>query len=204
MTQDKSRRAPLARGEIRAGADLTFNTPDGANMALVAGEEETPLRAAQLLAALRGALRQYVPGGGEQYLDRYLAAVREESVTYTRDPDAAPFPAADEALRLIQKTCELAEWQQAGGDTYTAAGTLATGMGKLAELLAPYAEAMPKTVIIMRNGNSLQVATSTNTAADIAGLMNAGTPKVYNAVDVNDGRMHYIAVAEIQDVYETP
>lgn len=61
---------------------------------------------------------------------------------------------------------------------------------------------MDKTVIVMRNGNSLQVATSTNTAADIAGLMNAGTPKVYTAIDVNDGLTHNIMVAEIQDVYE--
>ena len=61
-----------------------------------------------------------------------------------------------------------------------------------------------KTIIIMRNGNSLQVPVSTNTAADIAGLMNAGTPKVYSAVDVNDGLTHYVLVSEIQDVYQTP
>lgn len=61
---------------------------------------------------------------------------------------------------------------------------------------------MTKTVIILRNGNSLQIPTSVNTASDVAGLMNAGTPSVYVGTDVNDGLSHHIRVSEIIDVYE--
>jgi len=110
---------------------------------------------------------------------------------------------ADRALTVIEVACLAAEDHVMGGDTVTALEVLTDGMDKLIDILTPYASIMAvKTVIIMRNGNSLQVPIATNTAADIAGLMNAGTPKVYNAVDINDGRMHYIMVAEIQDVYE--
>lgn len=61
---------------------------------------------------------------------------------------------------------------------------------------------MTKTVIILSNGNSLQIPTSVNSAADVAGLMNAGTPAVYAGTDINDGRVHHIRVAAILDVYE--
>ena len=117
-----------------------------------------------------------------------------------------PATVVDAALQLIQEECEHAAIHTARGDVTVAATILARAMGNLADLLAPpYADAMPKTVIVMRNGSSLQVSTTnTNTAADIAGLMNAGTPKVYSAVDVNDGIVHNILVSEIQDVYEAP
>lgn len=109
------------------------------------------------------------------------------------------------ALLLIEEACATAEDQYAGGDTYSALVTLVDMTSDLIDALAPYAGSMAaRTIIVMRNGNSLQVPTTVNTAADIAGLMNAGTPKVYTAVDVNDGRTHNIMVAEIQDVYEVP
>lgn len=62
---------------IRAGFadDATgYNLPLGADMNLVTGETDDP---AVLLAIIRDALFRHVPGGGEQYLDRYLMAVAE-------------------------------------------------------------------------------------------------------------------------------
>lgn len=110
--------------------------------------------------------------------------------------------AVRDALAVIEDACRRSEGQLAGNDDRAALVTLAMGMDKVIDVLRPYAKGMPKTVIILRNGNSLQVLTSTNTAADIAGLMNAGTPAVYVGTDVNDGRLHHIRVSEIIDVYE--
>jgi hypothetical protein len=59
-----------------------------------------------------------------------------------------------------------------------------------------------RTVMILSNNSTFAVPVSVNTAADIAGLMNAGTQKVYSAVDVTDGNMHHVRVDAIIDVYE--
>jgi hypothetical protein len=115
--------------------------------------------------------------------------------------------AVNEALRLIEDACTAAEDQQGGGDTYRALATLATMAGDIITVLAPYAERMPsvpRTIILLSSGSTLQVPTSVNTAADIAGLMNAGTPKVYSAVDLADGFTHNILVSTIVDVYQVP
>lgn len=56
------------------------------------------------------------------------------------------------------------------------------------------------TIIYLGNGQSVQ--TQTNSAADIAGLVNAGTQKIYQCTDAFNGHQHYIVVAHIVEVTE--
>lgn len=129
-------------------------------------------------------------------------------------PDLSARELANRCLEIIEQACATAEDQEGGNDREGAVRTLADMAKDLITVLAPCAYGapresdrlitMPKTVIILRNGNSLQVATTTNTAEDIAGLMNAGTPSVYVAQDVVDGMVHHVRVSEILDVYQMP
>lgn len=50
-------------------------------------EEKTP---AELLAIIRDGLYRYVPGGGEQFLDRYLAAVAAQAPQRATDRNGWP------------------------------------------------------------------------------------------------------------------
>jgi hypothetical protein len=57
------------------------------------------------------------------------------------------------------------------------------------------------TFIYLTNGQSVQ--TTSNNAADIAGLVNAGTPKIYQCNDAQDPNLtHNIVTAHIVDVYD--
>lgn len=59
-----------------------------------------------------------------------------------------------------------------------------------------------KTLIYLTNGQSVQ--TQSNTAADVAGLVNAGTPKIYQCADLMTGQQQYIVTAHIVSVTEIP
>lgn len=58
------------------------------------------------------------------------------------------------------------------------------------------------TLIYLDNGQSVQ--TQSNSAADIAGLVNAGTPKIYQCTDAMTGQQQYIVTAHIVSVTEQP
>lgn len=136
--------------------------------------------------------------------------MKDQTINITVGPSQDARLLARVALRVIERRAAESADHLDGGDVRSAAETLGMMTSQLVTLLAPYAGGgryagvMPKTVIILRNGNSLQVPTTTNSAADIAGLMNAGTPSVYQGTDVNDGLLHHIRVSEILDVYEVP
>lgn len=60
---------------------------------------------------------------------------------------------------------------------------------------------MTVTYIFLDNGQSLQ--TTDNSAADIAGLVNAGTQKIYTCVDHQSaGITHHVVASHIVDVYD--
>lgn len=59
-----------------------------------------------------------------------------------------------------------------------------------------------KTLIQLLDGNN--VWTQTNSAADIAGLINAGVQKIYQCTEMTTGQTHNIVVANIVDVIEVP
>lgn len=59
-----------------------------------------------------------------------------------------------------------------------------------------------KTLIYLDNGQSIQ--TQSNTAADVAGLVNSGQQKIYQCVDLFNGQQHYVVVAHIVEVTEIP
>lgn len=57
-----------------------------------------------------------------------------------------------------------------------------------------------KLIINLSTGQSVQ--TQTNSAADVAGLVNAGVQKIYTCTDLFTGHDHNIVVAQISDFYE--
>lgn len=59
-----------------------------------------------------------------------------------------------------------------------------------------------KLIINMANGQNIQ--TQSNDSGDLAGLINAGTPKVYVCTDRITGNTHSIVVSAITDFYEVP
>lgn len=59
-----------------------------------------------------------------------------------------------------------------------------------------------KTLIQLANNQN--VWTQSNSAADIAGLINAGVDKIYQCTEMTTGQVHNIVVAHIVDVMEVP
>lgn len=57
-----------------------------------------------------------------------------------------------------------------------------------------------KLIINLTTGQGIQ--TQSNSAADLAGLVNAGTQKIYTCTDLFTGHDHNIVVAQISDFYE--
>ena len=108
------------------------------------------------------------------------------------------------ALRLIENACSRAEDQVAGCDIRAALVTLADGMADVIDALAPYAKAMPlpypHTILILTNGSTIR--TTANAPADIAGMINAGTQKIYDCTDLTDGLTHHVMVSAILDFYQ--
>ena len=112
--------------------------------------------------------------------------------------------AVNEALRLAEDACGRAKDQLAGNDDYRALVTLEVAIGKVIDVLAPYAGAMPltypHTILILTNGSTIR--TTANTPADIAGMINAGVQKIYDCADLTDGLTHHVMVSAILDFYE--
>jgi hypothetical protein len=59
-----------------------------------------------------------------------------------------------------------------------------------------------KTLIQLDNGQN--VWTQSNVAADIAGLINAGSQKIYACTEYTTGQPHNIVVSHIIDVIDVP
>jgi hypothetical protein len=57
-----------------------------------------------------------------------------------------------------------------------------------------------KTIIVLAGGQTVQ--TRDNAPSDIAGLVNAGTPKIYACTDALDpAKTHNVVTSYIMDVY---
>jgi len=57
-----------------------------------------------------------------------------------------------------------------------------------------------KLIINLDNGQGIQ--TQSNSAADLAGLVNAGVQKIYTGTNLFTGHDHQIVVSHITDFYE--
>lgn len=58
----------------------------------------------------------------------------------------------------------------------------------------------PHTILVLTNGNTIR--TTSNVPADIAGMINAGTQKIYACTDLTDGYTHNVMVNAILDFYQ--
>lgn len=113
---------------------------------------------------------------------------------------------SNKALSLIENACLTAEDHVSGGDTVAALEVLADSMGELITILAPYAVIMPlphpHTILVLTNGSTIR--TTANAPEDIAGMINAGTQKIYSCTDLTDGFVHNVMVGAILDFYQIP
>lgn len=112
----------------------------------------------------------------------------------------------DVARRVLDMLCDAAEEAErlaVADRAMSAASVLAEGVRDAVTVLAPYAGTMPTpyphTLLVLRNGSTLR--TTQNAPADIAGLINVGTEKIYPVTDL-DGVTHHLVVSAILDFYE--
>lgn len=107
------------------------------------------------------------------------------------------------ALRVIERRADEAAEHLEAEDLRSAAETMAMMTSQLITLLTPYAGTMPTfphVILVLSNGSTIR--TTDNTVGDIAGLINAGTQKIYSVNDLTDGYLHHVVVSEILDFYE--
>ena len=111
---------------------------------------------------------------------------------------------SNKALHVIEDACLAAEDHMSGGDGTAALATLIDGMSELIDILTPYAVIMPlpypHIILILTNGSTIR--TTSSTVPDIAGMINAGTQKIFSCTDLTDGLTHNVMVNAILDFYQ--